>query len=88
MESFSKSYGNTSKAPHAIEVYYGKNRLLGSCGTIFEKSQDWKKSLLSAAAHSMLIIEKTDPDFKGSIVKESSSKRFKNFLFFLKMISP
>ena len=58
-----------SKVPHAIEINIGKTKLLGSCGTIFEKNKDWKNSLLSASAHSVLVIENTDP--QNSILENS-----------------
>ena len=77
VDTFKYKKKSSSKAPHAIEVNIGKNRLLGSCGTIFGKDQNWKTSLLSASAHSVLIIENSDPfDFKDKLQK-TSSKRFK-----------
>ncbi len=69
--------GSAAKAPHALEINLGKNRLLGSCGTIFEKELEWKNSLLSSSAHSSLTIENTDPIFNYNTCEISKSKRFK-----------
>ena len=60
IDSFSSSNKTFSKTPHAIEVYIGKQRLLGSCGSSFSKNNDWKKILKSTAAHSTISIEDSD----------------------------
>ena len=77
VDTFKYNKYSSSKAPHAIEVNIGKNRLLGSCGTIYEKTNDWKKSLLSASAHSALIIENSNPFSLKDKNQKTHSKRFK-----------
>ena len=37
VDTYYNSNKNCSNAPHAIEINLGKNRLLGSCGTIYKK---------------------------------------------------
>ncbi len=66
-----------SKAPHAIEINIGKKRLLGSCGTTHEKDKEWKRSLLSASAHSTLVIENENPEYHRLAYEESKYKRYK-----------
>ena len=59
-----------------MEVYLGKNRFLGSCGSSFSKSYEWKKILKSTAAHSALSIEDANA-FSGSDFKQKSfTKRY------------
>ena len=62
VDSSNNSKKNSSNAPHAIEINLGKNRFLGSCGTIYKQNKRWRKSLLSSSAHSSLILENTNPD--------------------------
>ncbi len=69
--------GSLSRAPHAVEINIGKVRLIGSCGTIHEKNQEWKESLLSASAHSTMIIEESDPFNMKEVKNELSYKRYK-----------
>ncbi len=66
----------SSKAPHAIEVYIGKTRMVGSCGTIYKKDKKWKDSLLSASAHSSLIIENTNAYYCDEPINLTSNKRY------------
>ena len=65
IDSISSSNKIFSKTPHAIEIYVGKNRLLGSCGSSFSKNNDWKNILKSTASHSTTSIEDSDA-FIGS----------------------
>ena len=65
-----------SKTPHALEVYLGKNRLLGSCGSSFSKSSEWKKILKSTAAHSTLCIEQSDAFCDSDFKQKSFTKRY------------
>ena len=67
----------TSSTPHAIEIVIGKNRLLGSCGTFYGKSSDWKKVIKSSSANSSLTIENTNPFTKDDVSQRAISKRFK-----------
>jgi uncharacterized heparinase superfamily protein len=76
IDTYSNNKHNTSKSPHALEINIGKSRLLGSCGTIYEKNLDWKKSLLSASAHSTLILENTNPKQSIEIQNLSTHKRY------------
>ena len=76
VDTFRYNNGFLSRAPHAIQINIGKEKLFGSCGSIFEKNQEWKESLLSASAHSSLIIESTNPSIKDNQIKEPSSKRY------------
>jgi len=77
VDTFKYNKKSSSKAPHAIEVNIGKSRLLGSCGTTFEKNKKWKKSLFSASAHSALIIENSNPFSLKDKNQKVSCKRFK-----------
>ena len=65
-----------SKAPHAMEINIGKTRLLGSCGTIYKKDKKWKDSLLSASAHSALILENTNALYCDELTDFTSNKRY------------
>ncbi len=67
---------NYSNAPHAIEINLGKNRFVGSCGTIYKKNKNWRESLLSAAAHSSLILENTNPNRNNGSDTFAFSKRY------------
>lgn len=66
----------SSKAPHAMEINIGKTRLLGSCGTIYKKDKKWKDSLLSASAHSALILENTNALYCDELTDFTSNKRY------------
>ena len=66
----------SSKAPHAMEINIGKTRLLGSCGTIYKKDKKWKDSLLSAPAHSALILENTNALYCDELTDFTSIKRY------------
>ena len=77
VDAFKYNEKSSSSAPHAIEVNIGKNRLLGSCGTTFEKNKKWKTSLLSASAHSVLIIENSNPFSLKDKNQKINCKRFK-----------
>ena len=76
IDSFSSSNKSFSKTPHAIEVYIGKQRLLGSCGSSFSKNYDWKKILKSTAAHSTISIEESDAFIGLDFKQKSYSKRY------------
>ena len=65
-----------SKTPHALEVYVGKNRLLGSCGSSFSKGIEWKKILKSTAAHSTLSLEESDAFIGSDLRQKAYSKRY------------
>jgi len=65
-----------STTPHAIEVYVGKQRLLGSCGSSFSKNTEWKKTLRSTAGHSTLSLEDTDAFIGADKKQKSYIKRF------------
>ena len=65
-----------SKAAHAMEINIGKTRLLGSCGTIYKKGKKWKDSLLSASAHSALILENTNAHCCDEVTDLTSNKRY------------
>ena len=67
---------NASNAAHAIEINLGKNRLLGSCGTVYKKNNSWRKSLLSSSAHSALTLEKTNPCNNSEGETIAFSKRY------------
>ena len=87
--TFCHNMKSGSRSPHAIEINIGKKRLLGSCGTIFEKDKMWKKSLLSASAHSALIVENSNPKFDTDLIKTSFYKRYqKNGSEFIKTPFP
>ena len=76
LDSLSSNNKIFSKTPHAIEVYVGKNRLLGSCGSSFSKNSEWKKILKSTAAHSTVCLEKSDA-FTGKDLKQKAfTKRY------------
>ena len=76
VDTYYNSNKNCSNAPHAIEINLGKNRLLGSCGTIYKKNKSWRESLLSAAAHSSLILENTNPNKSNGSDSFVFSKRY------------
>ena len=76
VDTYYNSNKNCSNAPHAIEINLGKNRLLGSCGTIYKKNKSWRESLLSAAAHSSLILENTNPNKNNGSDSSVFSKRY------------
>ena len=76
VDTYYNSNKNCSNAPHAIEINLGKNRLLGSCGTIYKKNKSWRESLLSAAAHSSLILENTNPNKNNGSDTFAFSKRY------------
>ena len=65
-----------SKTPHALEVYVGKNRLLGSCGSSFSKNTEWKKILKSTAAHSTVSLEDSDAFIGTDLKQKTFSKRY------------
>ena len=78
VDTFKNYKGLLAKAPHAIQINVGGTKLLGSCGTVYKKNKQWRKSLLSAAAHSALVIENTSP-YSGLAKKshrQATSKRF------------
>ena len=66
-----------SSAPHSLEIGIGRNRLLGSCGTFYGKSNLWKKLIKSSAANSSLTIGNANPFDKEDEKGKSFSKRFK-----------
>ena len=66
-----------SSAPHSLEIGIGRNRLLGSCGTFYGKSNLWKKLIKSSAANSSLTIGNANPFDKEDAKGKSFSKRFK-----------
>ena len=76
VDTYYNSNKNCSNAPHSIEINLGKNRLLGSCGTIYKKNKSWRESLLSAAAHSSLILENTNPNKSNGSDSFVFSKRY------------
>ncbi len=76
VDTYYNSNKNCSNAPHAIEINLGKNRFLGSCGTIYKKNKSWRESLLSAAAHSSLILENTNPNRNNGSDTFAFSKRY------------
>ena len=76
VDTYDNSDKNCSNAPHAIEINLGKNRFLGSCGTIHKKNKSWRESLLSAAAHSSLILENTNPNRNNGSDTFAFSKRY------------
>ena len=77
VDTFKYNRGFSTRAPHAMEIIIGKTRLLGSCGTVYQKEKDWKKSLLSSAAHSTLTIENTNPFSTKDTNQKVEAKRFK-----------
>jgi uncharacterized heparinase superfamily protein len=77
VDTFKYNNKSSSYAPHAIEVNVGKNRMLGSCGTTFEKDKKWKTSLFSAAAHSALIIENSNPFYLKDKDQKINCRRYK-----------
>ena len=50
-----------------MEIYVGKYRLLGSCGSSFSKNKEWKKILKSTAAHSAVTLEEAQTHFQEKI---------------------
>ncbi len=76
IDSLSSDSKVFSKTPHAMEIYVGKNRLLGSCGSSFAKNTEWKKILKSTAAHSSVSLEEADA-FTGTDSRQKAfSKRY------------
>ncbi|PPR25649.1 MAG: hypothetical protein CFH34_01339 [Alphaproteobacteria bacterium MarineAlpha9_Bin4] len=65
-----------STTPHAIEIYVGKCRLLGSCGSSFSKNNEWKKILRSTAAHSTVTLEESDAFMGEDKNQKSFTKRY------------
>ena len=76
VDTFNNGKKSSSNAPHAIEINLGKNRFIGSCGTIYKKNKIWKESLLSSSAHSSLILENTDPHKNNGSDAFAFSKRY------------
>ena len=76
VDTYYNTNKNCSNAPHAIEINLGKNRFFGSCGTIYKKNKSWRESLLSAAAHSSLILENTNPNRNNGSDAFAFSKRY------------
>ena len=76
VDTYDNDNKNRSNAPHAIEINLGKNRFLGSCGTIYKKNKIWRESLLSASAHSSLILENTNPKSNNGSDTFTFSKRY------------
>ncbi len=77
IDTLSSKNNIRSKCPHSIEIGVGKTRLLGSCGSVYGKSAQWKKLLMSSSAHSVLIVEDTNA-FSGIDSKQQTlTKRYK-----------
>ena len=74
LDSVASTRENYSTAAHSMEIYVGKNRLLGSCGSSFSKSTEWKKILKSTAAHSTVTLENSNA-FVGEDSKQKSFTR-------------
>ncbi len=76
LDSLSSNNQIYSSAAHAMEVYVGKYRLLGSCGSSFSKNSEWKKILRSTAAHSAVTLE-AENAFEGEDEKQKTfTKRY------------
>ena len=76
LDSLSSNNQIYSSAAHAMEVYVGKYRLLGSCGSSFSKNSEWKKILRSTAAHSAVTLE-AENAFEGVDEKQKTfTKRY------------
>jgi len=76
LDSLSSKNDIYSTAAHAMEIYVGKHRLLGSCGSSFSKNKAWKKILKSTAAHSAVTIEDSNA-FAGEDKRQKSfTKRY------------
>ena len=77
IDTLSSKNNILSKRPHTIEIGVGKSRLLGSCGSIYGKNEQWKKLLMSSSAHSTLILDDTNA-FSGIDTKQQTyTKRYK-----------
>ena len=76
LDSLSSNNKAFSKTPHALEVYVGKHRLLGSCGSAFSKGIEWKKILKSTAAHSTLSLGEADAFIGADFRQKAYSKRY------------
>ena len=59
-----------------MEIYVGKHRLLGSCGSSFSKNNEWKKILKSTAAHSTISLEESDAFIGTDFNQKAFSKRY------------
>ncbi|MAK09301.1 MAG: hypothetical protein CML36_02300 [Rhodobacteraceae bacterium] len=66
----------SSKAPHSMQINIGKTKLFGSCGTIYKKDKKWKDSLLSASAHSALILENSNAFYCDELNDFTFNKRY------------
>ncbi len=76
IDSLSSNKKIFSKTPHAMEIYVGKNRLLGSCGSSFLKNYEWKNVLKSTAAHSTVCLEGADAFIGSDFRQKSFTKRY------------
>lgn len=50
---------HSHKAPLALEMSYGSDRLLVNCGHVLEGSAQWQDALAETAAHSTLVVDDT-----------------------------
>ena len=76
IDSLSSNNKIYSTTPHAMEVYVGKYRLLGSCGSSFSKNNEWKKILRSTSSHSTVILEDSNAFVGDDRRQKSFTKRY------------
>ncbi len=76
IDSLSSNNKIYSTTPHAMEIYVGKQRLLGSCGSSFSKNNEWKKILRSTAAHSAVTLEASNAFQGEDRTQKSFTKRY------------
>ena len=76
IDSLSSNNKIYSTAPHAMEIYVGKYRLLGSCGSSFSKNNEWKKILRSTSSHSTVILEDSNAFVGDDRMQKSFTKRY------------
>lgn len=76
IDSLSSNNKIYSTTPHAMEIYVGKYRLLGSCGSSFSKNNEWKKILRSTSSHSTVILEDSNAFVGDDRMQKSFTKRY------------
>ena len=76
IDSLSSNNKIYSSTPHAMEIYVGKYRLLGSCGSSFSKNNEWKKILRSTSSHSTVTLEDSNAFAGDDIMQKSFTKRY------------